>query len=635
MKAFVLQWFLISLAGGAAAVFVWAVCGLLRKARMPGWLLCLLWGAVALRFALPGGIPLPVLRPSATPLVPVAVQQVIQQAAQPTDILPAALAGPPAAPAAQAAAPWYNGLTVWHLLALVWSVGTAVLLLRAAWGYWRLRQSVALACKTPDGCYTCASVRTPFTLGLLRPRIYLPQTLDGPVRQAILLHERTHVRRGDPLTKPLFYLIVCLHWWNPLAWLAFAQFERAMEAACDEAAVRGASGSARAQYCESLLCFAQRKAAPGSLAFGQGSVKERIGHVLCYRKPGAFALAVCAMVALLAALACMARPTLAQEAPPSDDAAPTITAPAATSESALTPQPTAAPTPLPASPVFLCPVSYTYRTYSAGTGASDAYNDFWGAEGDPVYAAADGVVTKCANDEYYGNYLVLSHGADAEGHTWSTWYAHLGTVQATEGQTIVRGTILGEMGRTGTLDIGPDPSMSCLHFEILRDGLAVPPENYMDNRFGHEPDAITFAEQIGRAPADYPGLVAPTAFTAPCETYRYISHMYMVDGHKGVDFAVEADAPALAVADGVVLEAGYHYSYGNYVRLYHGQDADGHTYATLYAHLNRLDVATGDSVVQGQQIGLAGSTGSSTGNHLHLELLVDAALADPLDYIPY
>lgn len=85
------------------------------------------------------------------------------------------------------------------------------------------------------------------------------------------MHERTHIRRGDPLTKPLFYAVACLHWFNPLAWLAFREFERDMEAACDEAAVRGQSSAARSAYCESILRFAmQGRGVPGQSGLWSG-----------------------------------------------------------------------------------------------------------------------------------------------------------------------------------------------------------------------------------------------------------------------------------------------------------------------------------------------------------------------------
>ena len=307
MRSTVLSFLLLSLWGGAAALAAWVVCRLLRRAHAPSRFLCWLWLAVGLRFVLPFGIPLALPRPQNTQLAEAA--DTVQALTQPELTAPDLPAMVPAAPAAPA--PWYTTLTVWHLLAAVWAVGVALLAVRAVWGYLRLSRQVALACKTPDGCFSGPCVPTPFTLGLLRPRIYLPAGLAGPARDAVILHERTHIRRGDPLTKPLFYAVACLHWFNPLAWLAFREFERDMEAACDEAAVRGQSSAARSAYCESILRFAmQGRGVPGSLAFGQGSAKTRIVHLLHYRRLGAGAMVVCAVVIAASMTACMVRPTL-------------------------------------------------------------------------------------------------------------------------------------------------------------------------------------------------------------------------------------------------------------------------------------------------------------------------------------
>ena len=217
MRSTVLSFLLLSLWGGAAALAAWVVCRLLRRAHAPSRFLCWLWLAVGLRFVLPFGIPLALPRPQNTQLAEAA--DTVQTLTQPELTAPDLPAMVPVSPAAPA--PWYTTLTVWHLLAAVWAVGVALLAVRAVWGYLRLSRQVALACKTPDGCFSGPCVPAPFTLGLLRPRVYLPAGLAGPARDAVILHERTHIRRGDPLTKPLFYAVACLHWFNPLAWLAF------------------------------------------------------------------------------------------------------------------------------------------------------------------------------------------------------------------------------------------------------------------------------------------------------------------------------------------------------------------------------------------------------------------------------
>lgn len=378
MRSTVFAFLLLSARGGAAALAAWAVCKLLRRAHAPSRLLCWLWLAVGLRFVLPWGIPLSLPRPQNTQLA--AAADTVQELGE----LPL-VAPPPAVSAPAAALPWYARLTPWHALAAVWAVGVAVLAVRGIVGYIKLKCHVALACKTSDGCYSGACVTAPFTLGILRPRVYLPDDLQGTARQAVLLHEQTHIRRRDPLTKPLFYAVACLHWFNPLVWLAFCTFERDMEAACDEAAVRGRPLPERNAYCESLLHFAvQGRSIPGSLAFGQGSVKERIVHLLHYRRLGAGALAVCAAVVGLSVTACMVRPQV--------EDAPATAAPPATAETAE-PTPTPAPTSVPAvaaaalptldnaanSPRFICPVKYKYISRFATNGHRG--DDLCAAEG--------------------------------------------------------------------------------------------------------------------------------------------------------------------------------------------------------------------------------------------------------------
>ena len=483
MREFVIQLGLLSLWGGAAALGALAVGALLRRLHTPSRWLCWLWLAVGLRFALPWGIPLALPRPQNEPLA---------QAADTVRILAESPAAAPALPvtapaAVPAAAPWYAGLTVWHLLAAVWAAGVLVLAVRAVWAYRRLCRQVALACKTPDGCYSGACVPAPFTLGIVRPRIYLPAGLAGPMRDAVLLHERTHLRRGDPVIKPLFYAVACLHWFNPLAWLAFRQLEREMEAACDEAAVRGCDAAARNAYCETILRYAlQGRLAPGSLAFGQGSAKTRIVHLLRYRRLGGLALALCALGVGVSVTACMVQPTVAEATPETAETTPALTE--LTPESAATPETAAvAFTPntagLPnlddpaASPRFACPVDYTYISRYA-TDGSHRGDDLTAPKDTPVYAAQDGVVAEATFHYSYGNFVQLDHGQDAGGHSWTTLYGHMDDLAVQPGQVVKTGDLLGHVGSTGN-SVG-----NHLHFEMLADGVLVQPRYFTAYRDG-------------------------------------------------------------------------------------------------------------------------------------------------------
>ena len=119
-------------------------------------------------------------------------------------------------------------------------------------------------------------------------------------------------------------------------------------------------------------------------------------------------------------------------------------------------------------------------------------------------------------------------------------------------------------------------------------------------------------------------------------SYKYISCVFGTGGHRGTDFAAPGGTEIYAIADGIVTDATYHYSWGNYVQIYHGKDDEGNTYSTLYAHMVSTPiVSAGQSVTKGQVIGYVGSTGYSTGNHLHLEMKINGVLTNVANWIPH
>ena len=643
MRSTVLSFLLLSLWGGAAALAAWVVCRLLRRAHAPSRFLCWLWLAVGLRFVLPFGIPLALPRPQNTQLAEAA--DTVQALTQPELTAPDLPAMVPASPAAPA--PWYTTLTVWHLLVAVWTVGVALLAVRAVWGYLRLSRQVALACKTPDGCFSGPCVPAPFTLGLLRPRVYLPAGLAGPARDAVILHERTHIRRGDPLTKPLFYAVACLHWFNPLAWLAFREFERDMEAACDEAAVRGQSPAARSAYCEIILRFAmQGRGVPGSLAFGQGSAKTRIVHLLHYRRLGAGAMALCAVVIAASMTACMMQPTL-QDTPATGETAATPE----TAQPEETPAPTAAPEVVSAaasqlplledpdnSPLFIDPVP-DYKYISRFKNNGHRGDDLCADPGTDVLAAADGVVVQAAEHYSWGNFVVIDHGTNGEGYSWRTLYAHLQSYTVEAGQSVTQGQVIGYAGSTG------QSAGNHCHFEVYVDNTLTSPRwftAYHGEGDHAEPTDEERQELIDRcvaAKADNAFSALDTALGGqgaqaivfslplfPSEDVRMSSTF--AQNHTGVDLAAPEDTTVLAAADGTVTEYDYNEDDGYYLVLYHGMD-DGASWQTRYSHLGSVKVQVGQQVVQGQEIAACGSTGASTGPHLHWEVLKNSERIDP------
>jgi len=194
------------------------------------------------------------------------------------------------------------------VLEVVWLCGLAALLLYSLVTLLRVRRRLVGAVRDTGNVWLSDGVETPFVLGVFRPKIYLPSALPERERDYILLHERTHLRRGDNLVKLVFFLTLCVYWFDPLVWLAFFLCGRDMEMSCDEAVLRTLDGETRCDYSASLLRLStgRRIVAGAPLAFGEGGVKGRIKNALNYRKPAFWAVwlsaaAVAALCFFLAA----------------------------------------------------------------------------------------------------------------------------------------------------------------------------------------------------------------------------------------------------------------------------------------------------------------------------------------------
>ena len=199
------------------------------------------------------------------------------------------------------------------LATLVWLAGAAVMLAMGAASLLRLRRQLTGAVKLRDNIYLADRVSVPFTLGLLRPAVYLPSSLAEEERGYIIAHELTHIRRRDYLWRALAWLALCLHWFNPLVWLAFVLSGRDMELSCDEAVLRRAPGDIRADYCASLLRLAagRPRLSPAVPPFGYGPMKERMVHIMKFRAPRR-ALVVAAVILVVVVCAALALNPLGQ-----------------------------------------------------------------------------------------------------------------------------------------------------------------------------------------------------------------------------------------------------------------------------------------------------------------------------------
>ena len=275
--------------------------------RSPKWMNVLLWGIVALRLVLPFSIESALsLIPSAETVSPVAVQSapaptitsgvsVIDNAVNPS--LSEHFAAVPTASV--------NPLYVWTEIAgWVWLIGLGAMLLYALASYLRLRRRVSVSLCVRENIYLCDAISSPFILGVVKPRIYLPSTLDEVQRQNVLAHEQAHLARRDHWWKPLGFALLAVYWFNPVLWLAYALLCRDIELACDERVIRDMNETAIKTYSTVLLaCSVPRKAVVACpLAFGEVGVKERVRNALHYKKPAfwvvAASVAVCVVVAV-------------------------------------------------------------------------------------------------------------------------------------------------------------------------------------------------------------------------------------------------------------------------------------------------------------------------------------------------
>lgn len=192
-----------------------------------------------------------------------------------------------------------------NLLSIAWAVGIYIIVMAALAGYLSLRSAVAASIPLEGNVYLCDNIKSPFILGVFRPRIYLTSGMDEAARDCVLRHERAHLRRWDHVWKPLGFVLLAVYWYNPLVWVAYILFCRDMELACDERVIRDMAAEERAVYSQALLdCSRGRRwVAACPLAFGEVGVKTRVKAVLWYKKPG-FWVSVAAVLVCIAVAVC-------------------------------------------------------------------------------------------------------------------------------------------------------------------------------------------------------------------------------------------------------------------------------------------------------------------------------------------
>ena len=191
------------------------------------------------------------------------------------------------------------------ILSAIWIAGMVTLIIYTVVSYAKIKRKIGTAVLYTDNIYQSENVVSPFVLGIIKPKIYLPFGMNQKDMEHVVAHEMAHIRRKDHLWKPLGFLLLTLHWFNPLMWLGYVLLCRDIELACDEKVIGELDRDSRADYTEALLaCSVNRRmitACP--IAFGEVGVKDRVKSVLSYKKP-AFWIIIAAVVACVAVAVC-------------------------------------------------------------------------------------------------------------------------------------------------------------------------------------------------------------------------------------------------------------------------------------------------------------------------------------------
>ena len=206
--------------------------------------------------------------------------------------------------------PTNNGNNVMTILTIVWIIGILLLVAYTVISYWRLNRKVDTAVRYKDNIFQSENISSPFVLGIINPRIYLPFSMNEQDMEHVVAHEQAHIRRKDHWWKPLGFLLLTIHWFNPLMWLAYVLLCRDIELACDEKVIKGLGNEQRADYTQALVACSvnRRMIAACPLAFGEVGVKERVKSVMNYKKPAFWVIIIAVIVCVGVAVCFLTNP---------------------------------------------------------------------------------------------------------------------------------------------------------------------------------------------------------------------------------------------------------------------------------------------------------------------------------------
>lgn len=200
--------------------------------------------------------------------------------------------------------------TIMPVLSVVWLFGIMLLLLYTTLSYWRLCRKVNTAVRYKDNIFQSETIKSPFVLGIIKPKIYLPFKIDEQSLKHVIAHEHAHILRKDHLWKPLGFLLLSIHWFNPLLWLSYILLCRDIELACDEKVIQNLNNEGKADYTQALVtCSVNHHIlAACPLAFGEVGVKNRVVSIMNYRKPTFWIIILSVLSCVIVAICFLTNP---------------------------------------------------------------------------------------------------------------------------------------------------------------------------------------------------------------------------------------------------------------------------------------------------------------------------------------
>ena len=477
--------------------------------------------------------------------------------------------------------------------------------------------------------YKNKSLASPLSFGLLNPCIVIPEDTLPEQLPFVLLHERIHIKGRDAALKLLAAFALSLNWFDPFAWLAVKYLDRDLERYCDERVLAALGGENSARYANVILDFAEKESLSLNF-FSAASLEERVISIMKNKtKRRHLPAALCVFAAVLLVM------TACGTSPAPEESAVSSPENSSYDERILYLYPTSGQN--------MCyEGDELFRTFSSQGGYMYAE-----LKSTHICSSAEGTVSEAVeNSEGLGNYVVIDH---PDGN--KTLYAFCGKLLVTEGQKVSAGekiSFFATENPLGTLKI------KCVYFQILGEGgfdykdyvSAASNLSYTPNEDAAEEERAALEEELidiqtGEAVSEgeiTEGTVAEgidkslqniLKFVWPCEGTTVTADMTSYHGHNGIDIGPGRGLEVYAAAEGTVVTVSYTQTgYGYHIIVNHGNGIQ-----TLYAHCSELYVEVGQLVEAGELIALTGSTGNSTGNHLHFEFRINGEYVDPLEYI--